>query len=97
VGEQRELTWPGATKACHKLIDIFPGTTYILRAPSFRVDTMTPISANKVLIEFRGLGSESRHAGRARRTRALALTRCGVRSGSTCTRICGQTSSRRAR
>ena len=55
-GRQRTLAWPGATKACHKLIDIFPGTTFILRAPSFRVDTMTPLSANKVLIEFRGLG-----------------------------------------
>jgi methanesulfonate monooxygenase large subunit len=55
-GKQRSLAWPGATKACHKLIDIFPGTTFILRAPSFRVDTMTPLGANKVLIEFRGLG-----------------------------------------
>lgn len=56
AGKQRSLTWPGASKACHKLIDIFPATTYILRAPSFRVDTMTPLGANKVLIEFRGLG-----------------------------------------
>jgi methanesulfonate monooxygenase large subunit len=55
-GKQRSLAWPGAAKACHKLIDIFPGTTFILRAPSFRVDTMTPLGANKVLIEFRGLG-----------------------------------------
>ena len=55
-GKQRMLTWPGAPKACHKLIDIFPGTTFILRAPSFRIDTMTPLSASKVLIEFRGLG-----------------------------------------
>jgi methanesulfonate monooxygenase large subunit len=55
-GKQRTLTWPGSKQACHKLIDIFPGTTYILRAPSFRVDTMTPLGANKVLIEFRGLG-----------------------------------------
>lgn len=55
-GKQRTLTWPGATTACHKLIDIFPATTYILRAPSFRVDTMTPLGANKVMIEFRGLG-----------------------------------------
>ena len=55
-GRQRSLAWPGSAKACHKLIDIFPGTTYILRAPSFRVDTMTPLGANRVLIEFRGLG-----------------------------------------
>ena len=53
---QRGLSWPGAPLACHKLINIFPGTTFILRAPSFRVDTMTPLGPNKVLIEFRGLG-----------------------------------------
>jgi methanesulfonate monooxygenase large subunit len=55
-GQQRTLAWPGGQPACHKLIDIFPGTTFILRAPSFRVDTMTPLGANKVMIEFRGLG-----------------------------------------
>jgi methanesulfonate monooxygenase large subunit len=58
-GKQRTLAWPGASVACHKLIDIFPGTTFILRAPSMRVDTMTPLSANRVLIEFRGLGLKS--------------------------------------
>ena len=58
-GKQRTLSWPGATAACHKLIDIFPGTTFILRAPSMRVDTMTPLGANRVLIEFRGLGLKS--------------------------------------
>jgi methanesulfonate monooxygenase large subunit len=58
-GKQRMLTWPGATTACHKLIDIFPATTFILRAPSFRVDTMTPLAPDKVLIEFRGLGLKS--------------------------------------
>lgn len=61
-GKQRELNWPGSKKACHKLIDIFPGTTYILRVPSFRVDTMTPLSANRVLIEFRGLGVKGEKA-----------------------------------
>jgi methanesulfonate monooxygenase subunit alpha len=59
---QRTLGWPGAPLACHKLIDIFPGTTYILRAPSFRVDTMTPLGANKVAIEFRGLGIKGEDA-----------------------------------
>lgn len=61
-GKQRTLPWPGSKHACHKLIDIFPGTTYILRAPSFRVDTMTPLGANKVLIEFRGLGVKGEKA-----------------------------------
>lgn len=58
-GEQRTLAWPGSKAACHKLIDIFPGTTFILRAPTMRVDTMTPLGANKVLIEFRGLALKS--------------------------------------
>ena len=55
-GKQRSLAWPGAAKACHKLINIFPGTTFVIRAPSCRVDTMTPLGPNKVLVEFRGLG-----------------------------------------
>ncbi|HVE16593.1 MAG TPA: aromatic ring-hydroxylating dioxygenase subunit alpha [Chthoniobacterales bacterium] len=55
-GKQRTLGWPGAAAASHKLIDIFPGTTFILRTPSMRVDTMTPLGANRVLIEFRGFG-----------------------------------------
>ena len=59
---QRRLTWPGAPLACHKLVNIFPGTTFILRAPSFRVDTMTPLGPNKVLIEFRGLGIKGESA-----------------------------------
>jgi methanesulfonate monooxygenase large subunit len=61
-GGQRVLTWPGAPLACHKLVNIFPATTFILRAPSFRVDTMTPISPTKVLIEFRGLGIKGESA-----------------------------------
>jgi len=61
-GGQRRLTWPGAPLACHKLVNIFPGTTFILRAPSFRVDTMTPLGPNKVLIEFRGLGIKGESA-----------------------------------
>jgi len=62
-GKQRTLTWPGSKAACHKLIDIFPGTTFILRAPSMRVDTMTPLGANRVMIEFRGLGLKNEPAG----------------------------------
>ncbi len=53
-GEQRALGWPGGEKACHKLIDMFPTMTFILRAPAFRLDTMVPLSPSKVLIEFRG-------------------------------------------
>ena len=54
-GEQRSLGWPGGDIACHKLIDVFPSMTFILRAPSFRLDTMVPLAPDKVLIEFRGL------------------------------------------
>jgi methanesulfonate monooxygenase subunit alpha len=66
---QRTLSWPGAPTACHKLVNIFPGTTCILRAPSFRVDTMTPLGPNKVLIEFRGLGVK----GESKEERAIRL------------------------
>lgn len=55
-GEQRTLGWPGGEVACHKLIDLFPTMTFILRSPAFRLDTMVPLSPNKVLIEFRGFG-----------------------------------------
>ena len=34
----------------------FPGFTYNLRGSSLRVDTMTPLGPDRVLIEFRGLG-----------------------------------------
>lgn len=53
-GAQRNLGWPGGEIACHKLIDMFPTMTFILRAPAFRLDTMIPLSADKVIIEFRG-------------------------------------------
>lgn len=53
-GEQRALGWPGGEKACHKLIDLFPSMTFILRAPAFRLDTMIPLGPDKVAIEFRG-------------------------------------------
>ena len=55
-GQQRKLGWPGGEVACHKLIDLFPTMTFILRSPAFRLDTMVPLSPDKVLIEFRGFG-----------------------------------------
>jgi methanesulfonate monooxygenase large subunit len=53
-GQQRQLGWPGGEVACHKLIDLFPTMTFILRAPAFRLDTMVPLGPDKVIIEFRG-------------------------------------------
>jgi methanesulfonate monooxygenase large subunit len=58
-GTQRSLGWPGGEVACHKLIDVFPTMTFILRSPSFRLDTMIPVGPNKVIIEFRGFGIKS--------------------------------------
>lgn len=55
VDGQREFGWPDAPKACHKFIDLFPGVTYNLRSPTFRLDSTIPLGPNKVMIEFRGL------------------------------------------
>lgn len=52
----RVLSFPGMPKNGWKMVDLFPGATYNIRGSSLRVDTMTPIGPNKVLIEFRGLG-----------------------------------------
>ena len=52
---QRKLNWPKAPKACHKFIDLFPGITYNLRSPTFRLDSMIPLGPEKVMIEYRGL------------------------------------------
>lgn len=52
----RDLSFPGMPKNGWKMVDLFPGATYNIRGSSLRVDTMTPIGPNLVLIEFRGLG-----------------------------------------
>jgi len=41
------------------MIDMFPGVNFNLRGSSLRCDMMTPLSADKVMIEFRGLGLKS--------------------------------------
>ena len=38
------------------MVDMFPGCNFNLRGSALRVDTMTPLGPNKVMIEFRGLG-----------------------------------------
>jgi methanesulfonate monooxygenase large subunit len=52
----RDLSFPGMVRNGWKMVDLFPGYTYNIRGSSLRIDTMTPISANRVMIEFRGLG-----------------------------------------
>lgn len=59
LAESRDLSFPGLERNGWKLLDLFPGITVNLRGSALRVDTMTPIAADKVLIEFRGLGLKS--------------------------------------
>ena len=56
---ERPLSFPGMPINGWKLVDLFPGTTYNLRGSSLRIDTMTPIGPDLVMIEFRGLGLKS--------------------------------------
>jgi methanesulfonate monooxygenase large subunit len=57
--KERVLTFPGMPRNGWKQLNIFPGCTYSLRASCLRVSIMTPISADEVLIELRGLGLRS--------------------------------------
>jgi methanesulfonate monooxygenase large subunit len=52
----RVLSFPGMPRNGWKMVDVFPGATYNIRGSSLRVDTMTPIGPDRVMIEFRGLG-----------------------------------------
>jgi methanesulfonate monooxygenase large subunit len=56
LAESRDLPFPGLEQNGWKLLDLFPGIAINLRGSALRVDTMTPLAADKVLIEFRGLG-----------------------------------------
>jgi integrase len=38
------------------MVNLFPGATYNIRGSSLRVDSMTPLGPDRVMIEFRGLG-----------------------------------------
>jgi methanesulfonate monooxygenase subunit alpha len=55
VGD-RPLSFPGMPRNGWKMVDLFPGTTYNIRGSSLRVDTMTPLAPDCVMIEFRGIG-----------------------------------------
>jgi methanesulfonate monooxygenase large subunit len=53
------LSFPGLPPNQWYMIDLFPGANFNLRGSALRVDLMTPLGPDKVLIEFRGLGLKS--------------------------------------
>jgi methanesulfonate monooxygenase large subunit len=59
VADSRQLSFPGLERNGWKVIDLFPGITINLRGSALRVDTITPLSEDRSLIEFRGLGLKS--------------------------------------
>ena len=56
---REELSFPHLPTNHWEMIDMFPGINFNLRGSALRVDVMTPLSPNKVMIEFRGLGLKS--------------------------------------
>lgn len=58
--ESREaLSFPHLPPNHWYMIDMFPGVNFNLRGSALRCDLMTPLAADKVMIEFRGLGLAS--------------------------------------
>ncbi len=54
-----DLSFPGLPPNQWYMVDLFPGANFNLRGSALRVDLMTPLGPDKVLIEFRGLGLKS--------------------------------------
>ncbi|MGC4093151.1 MAG: aromatic ring-hydroxylating dioxygenase subunit alpha [Polyangiaceae bacterium] len=70
LAHDRDLSFPLLERNGWKLLDLFPGITLNLRGSALRVDTATPLSEDRVLLEFRGLGLKRDTAEeRARRVR----------------------------
>ena len=68
--KDRPLSFPGMPLNGWKMVDLFPGGTFNIRGSSLRVDTLTPLGPNLVMIEFRGLGlKRDTAAERAQRVR----------------------------
>jgi methanesulfonate monooxygenase large subunit len=68
--KDRPLSFPGMPVNGWKMVDLFPGATFNIRGSSLRVDTMTPLGPNLVMIEFRGIGlKRDTEAERAQRIR----------------------------
>ena len=59
LADSRDHSFPGLERNGWKLLDLFPGATLNLRGSALRLDTMTPLSQDRVLIEFRGFGLRS--------------------------------------
>lgn len=58
--ESREaLSFPHLPPNHWYMIDMFPGVNFNLRGSALRCDLMTPLAADEVMIEFRGLGLAS--------------------------------------
>jgi len=56
-GERRDsLAFPGLTVDDARFTPLFPDTTIITRGTVMRIDTVTPLSPHKTLVESRGLG-----------------------------------------
>ena len=53
---REELSFPHLPTNHWEMIDMFPGINFNLRGSALRVDVMTPLSPDKVMIEFRGFG-----------------------------------------
>ena len=49
-------TLPGLTPEDFRFVDLFPNSLLLTRGTVMRIDTVTPISAGKALVEWRGLG-----------------------------------------
>jgi methanesulfonate monooxygenase subunit alpha len=56
LADSRDYSFPGLERNGWKLLDLFPGIAINLRGSAVRVDTITPLSVDKSLIEFRGIG-----------------------------------------
>ncbi|HWA73060.1 MAG TPA: aromatic ring-hydroxylating dioxygenase subunit alpha [Polyangiaceae bacterium] len=56
LAASRDLSFPLLERNGWKLLDLFPAITLNLRGSALRIDTATPLSEGRVLIEFRGLG-----------------------------------------
>jgi methanesulfonate monooxygenase large subunit len=54
-----ELSFPHLPPNQWYMIDLFPGMNFNLRGSALRCDIVTPLAADKVLIEYRGLGLKS--------------------------------------
>jgi methanesulfonate monooxygenase large subunit len=59
LAESRDLPFPGLEQNGWKLLDLFPGIAINLRGSALRVDTMTPLGPDQVLLEWRGFGLKS--------------------------------------